>query len=311
MPELPEVETIANQLHQVLPGKTIASIQILRDKSAQTNLDPLINRSISEVRRIGKMVVISTKKVGSTSTESSRLAMSQAQDDKLILLVHLKMTGQLIYQKSVVSSQYSGERVVGGHPSQDWVEDLPSKHTRIVIEFEDGSTLYFNDMRVFGWMKVVTSDKLQELSDKMPPDVVDREFTSEYLASQLKRSGRAIKLVILDQQMMGGMGNIYANDALWWARVDPKKPAKELTEDEAERLHGALVKVLRRGIELGGATISDYKQTDGMGGNYQDETPTYFRDGKECLRSNCKETISKVKLGGRGTYFCIRCQASE
>ena len=278
-------------------------------------------------------------------------------EDSLCLLVHLKMTGQLIFvpneddppsprlrkdeagqlifqpraEKEVRSKKYespspssspSGRgrintlsksvmdmgRIYGGHPSRDWVGELPSKHTRIMIFFEDGSTLYFNDMRVFGWMKLAQQSTFNKQLATMPPDVVDDEFTSKYLASQLKRSGRAIKLVILDQQMMGGMGNIYANDALWWAGVKPTKPANKLRKGEIKALHGAMVRVLARGIETGGATISDYRQTDGMGGRYQDETPTYFRDGELCLREECGGVIEKFKLGGRGTYWCRGCQ---
>ncbi|MFC1654012.1 bifunctional DNA-formamidopyrimidine glycosylase/DNA-(apurinic or apyrimidinic site) lyase [Patescibacteria group bacterium] len=286
MPELPEVQTIATQLNKVLRGSVFSSVSILRDKSAQSDLSFLVGKKVGRVSRLAKQIMFEFKK------------------EEGVLLIHLKMTGQLIYQ-----SKKNTERVVGGHPTKDWVEKLPSSHTRIVAEFSDGSSLYFNDQRVFGWWKIVLKNELKKIIDKLPPDVVDSKFDTGYLSGVFSKSGRAIKLVILDQQKMGGMGNIYANDALWMARIDPRKPANKLKKIEISKLRKEMVKVLGEGIELGGASISDYVHVSGVGGGYQDVMRVYEKAGEVCGRSGCGGVIEKVRLGGRGTYFCPVCQA--
>jgi formamidopyrimidine-DNA glycosylase len=279
MPELPEVETIARQLNEVLPGKTIQAVQVLREKSFGGEVDQIVGRSINRISRKAKTIVVTLHASGCT------------------LLVHLKMTGQLIYQDKE-------QRVFGGHPTPDWVNTLPSKHTRVIIVFTDGSTLFFNDMRVFGWIKVVRSMEYEVLRKKLPPDVVDPEFTQDYLAAVLKKSQRPVKLVLLDQSKIGGLGNIYVNDALYLAGTKPTRRANSLTHAEIERLHKACVQVIARGIEVGGASESTYKHINGMGGKYQEEFLIYKREGHECSRGGCSELIKKIKLGGRGTYYC-------
>jgi formamidopyrimidine-DNA glycosylase len=282
MPELPEVETVARQLDSALKGKKIATIAIHRQKSASSSLDALLGKKIISVFRKAKYLCFDFD-----ATETS-------------LVAHLKMTGQFIYVPT------SGKRVVGGHPTADWVDALPSNHTRIVMGFADGSTLFFNDMRVFGWMKVITIDERTAMINDLPPDVIDPEFTIRYLSSVIRKSTRAIKLVILDQTKMGGMGNIYANDALWLAKINPSKSAQTLSKKEIISLHRAMRKVLLRGIELGGASESTYKHINGMGGKYQEEFLIYKKGGEVCVR--CGGVIEKFKLGGRGTYVCEKCQ---
>lgn len=283
MPELPEVETISNQLETVLKGKTFSGVKILRDKSAQTDLSLLLGKKIKKVGRLAKQIKIDLENVDET------------------LLIHLKMTGQLVYQKSK-------KRVVGGHPTGDWVNKLPSSHTRIVVKFDDGSMLFFNDQRVFGWWKLVSKKGLKAIKSKLPPDVIDKEFSVDYLKNILSRSKRAVKLVILDQQKMGGMGNIYANDALWMAMINPNKSANKLKNKEIINLHKQMVKVLSEGISMGGASISDYVHVSGKGGGYQDVMRVYEKEGKNCGRRECDGVIKKGKLGGRGTYYCNKCQ---
>lgn len=282
MPELPEVETVVRQLDQVMPGKVIESIEVRRAKSAQSDLSKVVGKAIAAVDRKAKYIFFNF------------------QDGDVCLMAHLKMTGQLI----VVPQK--GKRIVGGHPTSDWVETLPSKHTRIIVGFVDGSTLYFNDQRVFGWLKVVSLQDKLAFWKRLPPDVIDPEFSVEYLTQVVRRSARPVKLVILDQQKMGGMGNIYANDALWLAKINPSKPANKLSETAVKALHTAMIQVLKRGIELGGASESTYKHINGMGGKYQEEFLVYKKVGEECVR--CGVVIEKIKIGGRGTYWCRGCQ---
>ena len=283
MPELPEVETIARQLNQVLPGRVIKSVQVLREKSFVGGKQEVFRLKISKVGRKAKNIII------------------EFTNQDLVILIHLKMTGQLIFMEGK-------KRVVGGHPTADWVNDLPSKHTRVIIKFIDGSTLFFNDMRVFGWVKVV--GKLQWLEDrkKFPPDVIDPEFTLKYLTEVLKRSSRAVKLVLVDQTKIGGLGNIYVNDALYLSHTKPTRKANSLEVAEIGRLHKASVRVIKRGIEVGGASENTYRHKNGMGGEYQEEFLIYKRVGERSGLSGCEGIIEKIKLGGRGTYYCPKCQ---
>jgi formamidopyrimidine-DNA glycosylase len=254
MPELPEVETIAKQLDAVLVGRVFESITVYREKSAQSELGVLEGKRVWGVGRKAKTIII-------------KLQATSNRRQVLFLLIHLKMTGQLIFQLQATGDKPQATRVVGGHPTLDWVNELPSKHTRIEARFTDGSRLFFNDQRVFGWWRVVTSDKLQATSDKLPPDVVDQGFTVEYLTQVLKKSHRAVKLVLLDQSKIGGLGNIYVGDALWKAGAKPTRRAATLKRTEIQRLHRACVEVIERGIVVGGASESTYKHINGMGGN--------------------------------------------
>jgi len=195
---------------------------------------------------------------------------------------------------------------VGGHPTADWVNDLPSKYTRIIIDFDNGAKLFFNDLRVFGWMKLMTDGEWEKLEKKLPPDVVDREFTMEYFRSVLAKSGRSVKLVLLDQSKFGGVGNIYANDALYKARIDPRRKANDLGEKEIRELYKAVKEVIDLGIKYGGASVDKYVDAAGVGGKYQEHFLVYQRNGEKCKRDG--EAIRKIKIGGRGTYYCPSCQ---
>ena len=282
MPELPEVETIVRELDRVLPGKKITTVSVLRAKSFIGDEKELVGKTIGSVERRSKMTV-----VGFSHYPKK-------------LVIHLKMTGQLIYLSGT-------HRVVGGHPTPDWVNELPSKSTRIVMELDNGAKLFFNDLRVFGWMKIIQNSEFRIQESRMPPDVTSEEFTVEYFAKVLGKSGRPIKLVLMDQAKFGGVGNIYANDALYLARISPKRKAKEITEKEEGELYEAVKKVINLGIKYGGASVDKYVDAAGMGGKYQEHFLVYGRNGQKCTRD--RDVIKKIKLGGRGTYYCPGCQA--
>lgn len=284
MPELPEVETIVRQLDSALEGREVKSVEVFKQKSFLGNENLLIGKKIKKVERKAKMILFEFVKWNK------------------MMVVHLKMTGQLVYLKK------DGKRVIGGHATADWVKELPSKHTRVVINFADGTKLFFNDLRIFGWMKIMENSKVKELIKNKAPDVTEAEFTVDYLAKVLSRSGRAVKLMILDQDKMGGIGNIYACDALYLAKVLPTRPAKSLTDKEIKLLHESIIKVINLGIKYGGATTSDdrFVNAAGVGGKYQEHFLVYDQKGKKC--QVCGSEILKIKLGGRGTYFCPTCQ---
>lgn len=280
MPELPEVETIARQLRKVLVGRKILKAEVLREKSF-----------------VGNPLEIKSKRINEICRRSKVLQIKFTNFDKS-LLIHLKMTGQLVWRKG-------GEQVAGGHPSEDWVAELPNRHTRIVFDLDDGSKLFFNDLRVFGWIKVIENEKWMMEKSRLPPDVIDEEFKRGYF-EKLLAGKKPIKLLILDQQKIGGMGNIYANDALFDSKIDPRRKANTLTRKEAAKLYSSMKKVIEKGIKMGGASAANFVQVSGMGGKYQDHFLVYRREGEKCLI--CGSKIKKIRMNGRGTFFCPNCQ---
>lgn len=263
MPELPEVETIRRQLDKVLAGQKIEEIEKLHSKSLQGESLKVVGKKIIGVKRRAKMIWVDL-------------------EGDLNLLIHLKMTGQLL------------------------LNTQPGKHTRVVIELTK-DRLIFNDLRIFGWIKIVNNRELKQHFKKLPPDVVDKEFTPNYLRKILTSSGRAVKLVLLDQQKLGGVGNIYANEVLFGAGIDPCRPANKVIGREVRFLHKWIKRVIKQGIKAGGTTASDesFVNVFGRPGRFQKKLKVYENKGK-CFR--CKTRIKKIKLGGRGTYFCPRCQ---
>lgn len=199
---------------------------------------------------------------------------------------HFKMTGQLIYD--------DGKKRV-----------VPSKHTRVMFHLR-GGTLYFNDQRMFGWIMLNPG-----FVDKLGPEALT--ITTNKFLESLRKLKRPIKLAIMDQEIISGVGNIYANDALWEAKINPARPTNQLTNNQLTALSISIKKVLREGIKYGGATASDAKYIDlhGLGGHYQEHFRVYDREGQKCKRPACRQAgvkIEKFELGGRGTYWCPKCQ---
>lgn len=271
MPELPEIETVKLQLEKVLPGQRCIKYQVL---SIKGNFDEIVGKRVISIDRKGKVLIINF-------------------GPGLDLGFHFKMTGQLVYDDGK-------KRVVGGHPTEDFLNKMPSKHTRAIFYFDRG-TLYFNDQRMFGWIMLNPG-----FVDKLGPepfDVLAGEFVK-----RVSRFKRPIKLVLMDQEIISGVGNIYANDALWEAGIDPRVPSNKVTSDKLRLLLEKIKLVLREGIKYGGATAADAKYIDlhGLGGHYQEHFRVYDRAGLPCHR--CKTKIDKFILGGRGTYWCPKCQ---
>ncbi len=281
MPELPEVETIASQLDKVISNKIIDRFNVLNPGSFSGEADKVEGQAVKSVGRRAKTLII-------------KLA------NGLYLLVHLKMTGQLIY--------VSGEkRVAGGHPSQDFHDQLPNKHTRIVFEFNDGTKLFFNDLRKFGWIKLLTFLQMNEYFYSYGPDAVP-EIDVNYLQKRAERMGRSnIKKFIMDQGVISGVGNIYADEALFEAKMAPTRLVSTLTSEEWKSLAQIIEQKLTFAIEKGGTTDNDYVNAYGHKGGMQDYLNVYHRTGEPCPR-NCGGKIERIKLSGRGTHFCPVCQ---
>lgn len=281
MPELPEVETIVRRLSEVLPAKVIRTVNVLRKKSFLGDTESLVGVRIESVSRRAKIICVH---------------LSNQQ----YLLIHLKMTGQLLYVEGAT-------RLGGGHPTDDFIATLPSIHTRVILTFSDETSLYFNDMRVFGWVHLETEAGKAQVFKNIAPDITDASITDQYLHDQFSRRSQAIKQVVMDNAIVAGVGNIYACDALHLAKIDPTRKAKSLSLEEVQKLLQAMRTVIELGIELGGATIQHYTNVEGLIGHYQDVRRVYAREGKPC--PVCGAAIERIKQGGRSTFFCPACQA--
>lgn len=295
MPELPEVETIVRRLNQVLPGTVITQVTVITKKSFVGDVHSCIGVPIFNVSRRAKLI---------------RIQLANG----LNLLAHLKMTGQFIYVDE------SGFRVGGGHPTADWVSELPTKHTRVVFDlsieaitansrkkdFQKKATLYFNDQRIFGWIKLLSDPEVEQEFAKYGPDIHTADASFSYFSEKILKTGRNIKQVIMDNSIISGVGNIYACDGLNLSKIHPERKANSLSSAEVLQLLSALKQVIMLGIELGGATIDHYRTVDGFAGKYQEHVRVYGKLGESC--KNCGGIIQKIQIGGRGTFFCPDCQ---
>ena len=281
MPELPEIETVRLQLQRVLPGQMNLKFEIRNLKTVHGDLSKIVGKKVVSIERKGKVLLIDF-------------------GNNLLLGFHFKMTGQLVYEGVGGPARNARIRVAGGHPTEDFWNTMPSKHTRAVFEFERG-TLYFNDQRMFGWIMLNPG-----FVDKLGPEAL--EITSDEFIKRLSKLRKPIKLAIMDQEIISGVGNIYANDALWEAKINPQISSNKLQKEQLETLLEKIKLVLREGIKYGGATAVDAKYIDlhGLGGHYQEHFRVYDRAGLPCL--SCKTKIDKFILGGRGTYYCPKCQ---
>ncbi|MDH4101830.1 MAG: bifunctional DNA-formamidopyrimidine glycosylase/DNA-(apurinic or apyrimidinic site) lyase [Thermoleophilia bacterium] len=267
MPELPEVETIRAQLAPRLEGRTLTRVEIL---------DPRLTRphDLFEVAE-----ELEGARVDAVERRGKYLVFRL--ESGLALLVHLRMTGSFGF--------------------------APTTHERAVVELDDGSRLAYRDVRRFGtWLVLEQADVEPYLSTKNGVEPLGSRFTVVWLASRLAERRAPLKSVLLDQRVVAGLGNIYADEALWRARLNPLRQSNTLESDEVARAHRAIRAALRAGIERQGSTLRDYSTPDGTEGSMQDEFRVYGRDGEPCSR--CRTAISKTRVGGRGTWFCPRCQ---
>lgn len=296
MPELPEVETIRRGLVTKIKGLKIKKVEVLLPKQFQGKPSEVEGAKVLDIRRRGKINIIDL-------------------DNGMSLLIHLKLTGQLIF----VENQHNTEHVTLNTPIPfGGGNTLPAKSTHIIFDFSDGSKLFYNDLRQFGWIKVLgTLSNLGDL-DKLGPEPLDfargkpfanKDFTVDYLQKIFAKTGKPVKLVLMEQEKIAGVGNIYANDALWEAGIMPTKSTKTLSEKEIKILREAIIKVLEEGIKYGGSTGEDeaYVNVEGNPGAYQKHFRVYQRKGEKCLR-NDGGVIKRITLGGRGTFFCPACQ---
>jgi formamidopyrimidine-DNA glycosylase len=290
MPELPEVETIRAGLARLLPGKTVKDVWFDWEKSfpnAPADVARfLIGSRIERVRRRAKVLII-------------ELSGGWA------LIVHLKMTGQLVFVGK-------NQRFGAGHPSKDLVGELPSKSTRVMLDFTDGSKLYFNDQRKFGWMRLLPALEIPEIDffKKVGPEPLEDNFTvNVFINNLMRRKNTSIKAALLDQTIVAGVGNIYADESLWSAKIHPATTVAKVPKDKLVLLYNAIREVLALSIAKGGSTDKNYVDAEGKKGSYLSFANVFRRQGQPCPR--CGTLIEKIRVAGRGTHICPKEQVVD
>lgn len=286
MPELPEVETVRLQLLHKISHKQIARVEVFHAKTVGLNPDftkRLKGKTIEYIDRIGKLLIFSF--VGEAD---------------FFVLAHLKMTGQFFFKDTVGVSG-------GGHSmtSAD-TRELPGKHTRVAFHFTDDSTLFFNDMRLFGYLKLATAEEVAVARGKFGQEPIADNFDVEMFAQRLKKRKTPIKAALLDQSFIAGLGNIYVDETLFKAAVRPTRRADKVTKAEAYAIAHYGGEVMNHSISVGGTTFQHFVDTGGDHGNYSDFLQVFGKQNTPCPK--CQSLIKKIRVAGRGTHYCPTCQ---
>ena len=323
MPELPEVETIKLGLSRRVKGLRISSIDTNQHNMLQGDPNRAINAEIADIKRRAKILILDLKRdvipakagilrspmsegvpSGSRMTTKGEVhsdARMTAEGDYSIL-VHLKMTGQLVFQ-----SADEKIKIVGGHPQAEYNKPLPHAHTHIVVNFTDGSHLYFNDLRRFGWMKIIPTSEVENEPGiaKAGPEPLGEDFKNQKAKIKMiiQKSKKAISTLLMDQGFIAGIGNIYANEILYEAKIMPDRPASSLNDKEIESLFAAIPIILEKGLAHGGTSDSTYVGVDGERGDYLKVAAVYHQK-----TDPEGHPITTKKINGRTAHFCGKCQ---
>ncbi|MBI3260916.1 bifunctional DNA-formamidopyrimidine glycosylase/DNA-(apurinic or apyrimidinic site) lyase [Candidatus Berkelbacteria bacterium] len=286
MPELPEVEILRRGLAKAIVGKTIKDIEVRHRKSFLVGGDDIIGAKVKSVGRRAKLLY---------------LPLSNNKS----LVIHLKLTGQLIYTKNGPGSG----GLVGGHPQKVYDQVPPHKHTHVIIEFTDGSHLYFNDLRKFGWMKVVDSgQETRTMAGELGVEPFSEDFNAENLRRYAERRGKMpIKQFLMDQNIIAGIGNIYSDEILWCARVLPTRKSADVTGKEWQAIVRCTPEILNKAIAVGGTSFSSFRHLSGSKGKFYEIVNAYQRTGQPCNRKD-GGVIERKKMGGRSAHYCPVCQ---
>ncbi len=321
MPELPEVETVRLGLVSLIVGKSITKIIHDWAKSfpnPETEVSKFaIGAEIVDVRRRAKVLMIDLT-TGYT------------------FVIHLKMTGQLVFvgQRKTLKSKSeilknnknkkeknlgfgphdlefseTETRFGAGHPNNSLVGNLPDKSTRVDFFLGDSEHLYFNDQRKFGWVRLMPTIAVAEIDfmKKVGPEPLEEDFMPKVLIKRLqKRKNSSIKAALLDQTVLAGVGNIYADESLWGSSIHPASLVRDLSNAKLTKLHSEIIYVLKLSIEKGGSTDRNYVNAEGKRGSYIDFARVFRKEGAPCPR--CQTTIIKTRVAGRGTHLCPSCQ---
>jgi len=266
MPELPEVETIKRHLEKQIINKKILSVEIKNKKSFHGSFAVILGKKIKQIQRKGKILIINL-------------------DKDYDLLIHLKMSGQLFFLNKKSFNNF----------------DL--KFTRVIFYLSQG-LLIFNDIRKFGWIKVIKKNNLEKNLKSLGRDA--QKITFEEFKGLLKSSQQNIKLFLIDQKKIAGIGNIYASEILYLAKINPLRKTHNLSDQEIKNLYQALKKILKKAIRYGGTSMKNYFKPDSTLGKYQHQFLVYSRENQTCQR--CGQKIKRMKINNRSTFYCPFCQ---
>lgn len=284
MPELPEVETIKNDLKKAILNKKIVDVLVSKKTVIKSPFNDFIKilkkNNFKDISRIGKLLILHLP-------------------NKKYLLIHLKMTGQLVYCEK-------DKCIAGGHEVPCGIGKLPNKYSHAIFNFQDGSTLYFNDMRRFGYLKIVDEDELKKIKNKFGIEPLTKNFNLEKFKKIFKNRKTSVKAILLNQAFISGIGNIYADEILFKAGIRSARIAASLKDNELKKIFNAANEILKKAIKFRGTTFSDFVDSKGKKGNFSRMLKVYGREGEKCFR--CGGVVKKIKLAGRGTRFCPDCQ---
>ena len=273
MPELPEVETTVRGLRKVLPGRKITGVwndwpKIFGGQSLNSFKRKIIGKKITGVERKGKNVLIFLS-------------------GNLIMITHMKMTGHFLYGQYNLDNPYN-------------------RFIHLIISLSGGRRLAFSDMRKFAKITLTDTDKIDELDNlKIGPDPLENDFNFQKFRKALsKKKNGKIKQTLMDQKIISGIGNIYSDECLWLSGIHPERRMADISDKELKLLLRSIKKILAYSIKLGGDSVSDYRNTRGRKGNYQNKHRAYRMTGKPCARKRCRGKIGRIKVGGRSAHFC-------
>lgn len=298
MPELPEVENLRLGLESKILGQKILKVEVYKPKLVSSKST---KRTPSKKKVVEFETGLTNEKFIAVERRAKNLIFRLTHDK--IILVHLKMTGQFVYQ-----SKKKEKNITGGHPIFLSEKELPNKHTHIIFHLSNG-TLYYNDTRMFGYVLYYPNQKEFDKENhfkKLGLEPVGKDFNKDYFAQKLKTKKGKIKAVLLNQDIVTGVGNIYADESLFESGIRPDRLANTLKIDEVSKLHKAITRIIKKAISVGGSSVATYRLLDDSEGNYAREHKVYGKVGKKCV--NCDNKLEKIIIQSRTTIFCKNCQ---
>lgn len=301
MPELPEVQTIVEDLNKKIVGRRITGVwfdasKIIKKSKAAEFQKQIKGLKIIDVQRRGKNILIYL-------TDDKRLITNN-----YLLLIHQKMTGHLLYgkwkiRKVLKFKSLKVESLIKG-PLREKVND----YIHLIFYFNNGWQMALSDLRKFAKVLFGRKEEIENLADlkKLGPEPFDKNLTVSKFKSLINKEKRKIKQVLMDQEVIVGIGNIYSDEILWQVKIHPFIPANKLTDNQLKDIYLAMRQILKKAIKLRGTSISDFRDTSGKSGAYADIRKVYAREGEKCQR--CQNLIKRIKIGGRSAHYCPYCQ---
>ncbi len=312
MPELPEVENLRIGLERAIVGQKILSVKVTKPKLVSGRGT---KRIASPKKQKEFIAGLTGEKFLAVERRAKNLIFKLSHSK--IMIGHLKMSGQFVYSpKSYKLKAVAGGparnaysiAVAGGHPIELSETKLPNKHSHIIFELEKG-TLYYNDTRMFGYLLYYPDTKTLEKENHFSEygvEPLSPDFTAQHLTDGFKNKAGKLKAVLMDQKIVTGLGNIYADESLFESGIRPDRKPSTLNQNEIQKLHKAIIRILKKAVEVGGSSVATYRLLDDSQGNYAREHKVYGKDGLPCI--TCKKILTKTTIGGRTTIFCSKCQ---